>query len=165
MNREQELNYIVERFAQKFKESQHKYPFLSDPKIQEGFLKLLAETIMEDSQLLNALNELGYDKVKTLLQPLINQAFAKMEEKIEEAKKEVKEEIKKEAEDLKGGQKAIVKGLGELADLNIQIGKDILGSMSKYYQNLQYSISDVKSAVEDAKKTAQDLSWLNSRTY
>jgi len=164
MNREQEINYIVERFAQKFKESQHKYPFLSDPKVQEGFLKLLAETIVEDTKLLNALNELGYDKVKTLLQPLIDQAFAKMEQKIEEAKKEV-EEVKKDVKDLKGGQEIIVEGQGKLAEITVDASNNILKQMSAYYQNLQYSISDVKSATEDVKRTAQDLNWLNSRTY
>ena len=156
MNREQELNYIVERFAQKFKESQHKYPFLSDPKVQEGFLKLLAETIMEDSQLLNALNELGYDKVKTLLQPLIDQAFAKMEQKIEEAKKEVekvKEQMSKEHLDLANNQKA-------LAELNSRIGENIL----KNIQDLNTSIFDIKTNMM-TKKDAQDLNWLNSRTW
>jgi len=153
MNREQELNYIVERFAQKFKESQHKYPFLSDPKIQEGFLKLLAETIMEDSQLLNALNELGYDKVKTLLQPLIDQAFAKMEEKIEEVKKEV--ERNREVMSEQHGK--IVEFEGEnfrgLYDV-IANGRDAILS----------SVSEMKSNMM-TKKDAQDLNWLNSRTW
>jgi len=161
MNREQELNYIVERFAQKFKESQHKYPFLSDPKVQEGFLKLLAETIMEDSQLLNALNELGYDKVKTLLQPLIDQAFAKMEEKIEEAKKEVEEKVDSKVDE---ALEEISKEHAKIVEFN---GKGFRGAYDLIKSSRDVvlsSVSEIKSNMM-TKKDAQDLNWLNSRTW
>ena len=161
MNREQELNYIVERFAQKFKESQHKYPFLSDPKIQEGFLKLLAETIMEDSQLLNALNELGYDKVKTLLQPLIDQAFAKMEEKIEEAKKEVEKKVDSKVDE---ALEEISKEHAKIVEFN---GKGFRGAYDLIKSSRDVvlsSVSEIKSNMM-TKKDAQDLNWLNSRTW
>jgi len=153
MNREQELNYIVERFAQKFKESQHKYPFLSDPKVQEGFLKLLVETIMEDTKLLNALNELGYDKVKTLLQPLIDQAFARMEEKIEEVKKEVERNREVMSEQHGDMVKFQAKHLGGLYEFIGNSRDAILSSVSEIKSNMM------------TKKDAQDLNWLNSRTW
>ena len=164
MNREQELNYIVERFAQKFKESQHKYPFLSDPKIQEGFLKLLAETIIEDTKLLNALNELGYDKVKTLLQPLIDQAFAKMEEKIEEAKKEVEKEVENVEKKIDETAEMIDDQHTKIIEFN---GKGFRGAYDLIKNSrdaILSSVSEMKSNMM-TKKDAQDLNWLNSRTW
>jgi len=153
-----ETEYLLKKFSLKLQRSAVKYPFLADEKNREAVLQLLAETLMEDSETLKKLDSVGYDKVKDLMNSLLEGALRKIEEKIEKTK----EELSKEHEIIAKNQKAI-------HDDTLNIGKDLMDSIVLSHQNLREAIREVKIAVEKEGEETRDrmsnISWLKDRTW
>ena len=145
-----ETEYLLKKFSLKLQRSAVKYPFLADEKNREAVLQLLAETLMEDSETLKKLDSVGYDKVKDLMNSLLEGALRKIEEKIE-----------------KNGKK-----LDEIDEGIVTLGKNqntILDGIVLSHQNLRDAIREVKIAVEKEGEETRDrisnISWLKDRSW
>ena len=153
-----ETEYLLKKFSLKLQRSAVKYPFLADEKNREAVLQLLAETLMEDSETLKKLGSVGYDKVKDLMNSLLEGALRKIEEKIEKTK----EELSKEHQIIRDNQKILNKN-------SLDMGKDLLDSIVLSHQNLREAIKEVKIAVEREGEETRDrisnISWLKDRSW
>ncbi len=149
-----ETEYLLKKFSLKLQRSAGKYPFLADEKNREAVLQLLAETLMEDSETLKKLDSVGYDKVKDLMNSLLEGALRKIEEKIEKNGKKLDE---------------IDEGIGVVAENQIKIGKGVLDTISLSHQKLRDAIREVKIAVEkeaqETREQVSNISWLKDRTW
>ncbi len=149
-----ETEYLLKKFSLKLQRSAGKYPFLADEKNREAVLQLLAETLMEDSETLKKLDSVGYDKVKDLMNSLLEGALRKIEEKIEKNGKKLDE---------------IDKGIDIVTENQVKIGKDLLDSIVLSHQNLREAIKEVKIAVEKEGEETRDrisnISWLKDRSW
>jgi len=149
-----ETEYLLKKFSLKLQRSAVKYPFLADEKNREAVLQLLAETLMEDSETLKKLDSVGYDKVKDLMNSLLEGALRKIEEKIEKNGKKLDE---------------IDEGIGVVTKNQVEIGKDVLNTIALSHQKLRDAIREVKIAVEkegqETREQISNISWLRDRTF
>lgn len=157
-----EREYLLEKFSLKLQRSASKYPFLADEKNREAVLQLLAETLMEDTEILNKLDSVGYDKVKDMMNSLLEGALRRIEENL-------KKEIRESREDLTEGIKTVIENQLNIGNAMNGNARNILDSIALSHQKLRDAIREVKIAVEkegqETREQISNISWLRDRSF